>query len=372
MIANTIDPATDVITSVFLNIAEKRVEGTGRVPPFPKSVTELTVRRRRPLRIEIDEDESWSGGSKLVRSAAREEKAIVSIPLISEGDVLGALQFRSKDSHAYDQLADEFLERLAAQLAGVIAYDRVNKKLEIEATEQVTLAQISRILGSELDLHTAIDHVAETLKELVPFDSMFASTFDLENETRTNVYHTPGSTSAEQLGRTRPYAGMISNAVVEKKAIVRIQLGEDGKWDDGDPLLDSVARGERSIVALPMFSEGKLFGVVAFHSAALNAYAHLTDEFLERVAGHLAGAIAYHQINSELQEEANRQAVLANIGQLISSDLDIESAFEQVAKALSEIIEFDIVFVTMTNESRTAARDVVFAGRLSNEYHHNF
>lgn len=357
----TVDIEAGTLSVLYNSNLKDRDFDPNALRPLEGTATALVLASERPIHVTVGPDgEGRAGFPSVIDSNPHGIKSAVGAPLISDGVMFGALMFRSKTDAAFDTVSDELLLQVSAQFSGAIAYHGVNERLSGELREQTALAHISQIIGSELDLKTAFDEIAETLRELVPFDSIFASTFDLEAETRTNVYLSSGGFTLAEIGLTRPYAGAISGAIVERQIPLRIDLEEDGSWPYGEPLERAIARGEKSIAALPLISDGKLFGAFEFHSVQPNAYDELTDEFLERLAAHLAAAIAYNQVNEKLQVELNEQTTLAQIGQILSANSDIGMIFDDIADVLKKLIDFDTMLVNVV-EHETATRLVRYA-----------
>ena len=69
-----------------------------------------------------------------------------------------------------------------------------------------------------------------------------------------------------------------------------------------------------------------------------------------------------------LEKEANRQAAIARIGQIVGSELEIEPVFDEVADAFSELIEFNVVMVTIPTSSGSMMRNILAVGEVADSY----
>ena len=114
-------------------------------------------------------------------------KSSISIPLISEGSPIAILGFRSVNENAFDSLNDEFLIRIAEQMAGAIAYDQVNARLQVEADQQTAFARIGRVIGSELEIDLVFDEVATVLKDLIDFDVVMVTSPSADGSLMKNL-----------------------------------------------------------------------------------------------------------------------------------------------------------------------------------------
>jgi transcriptional regulator with GAF, ATPase, and Fis domain len=358
-----------VFDSFFVNVlnpdgktfTDRQVHGTestqafdGRIWPLDGSLTRATVSAGRPLKATGLARGEWELGLRSKDEIDAVGGAeVVAIPLVSDGEIFGILQFRSQSQLGhYDRIGDDFLMSLGAQLAGAMAYDQVTEQLSTDLRVQSALAQISQIVGSELDIKTTFDKVAELLRLLIPFDTMFVNTINADAATITDSYHLFDGIESPDYVDTQPLRGTITELVLKSQKPVRVELAADGSWQGGKRQNVSSGRGERSIVGIPLISEGVIVGNLQFRSTIIAAYDDLDDGLLQRIAGQVAGAVAYDQVNSRLQSELVEQTVLARIGQILSASAsaDIASVFGEFAEVLMTMVEFDSVFVDVINE----------------------
>ncbi len=106
-----------------------------------------------------------------------------------------------------------------------------------------------------------------------------------------------------------------------------------------------------------------MIGVLHFRSTQPNAYTEKDIKLAESIAAQIAGAIANAQLFAQRkqaeealrrsEEEANRlaqeNAIMAEIGQIISSTLNIEEVYERFAEAARKLIHFDRIAINIMN-----------------------
>lgn len=99
----------------------------------------------------------------------------MAIPLISNGNLIGSIVYRSPDPEAFHQHKLELAERVAALLAGALAAERLYRQVQRESSENEALAAIGRVMGSALDVKTIYDIAFDELKKLIPADRVTAT-----------------------------------------------------------------------------------------------------------------------------------------------------------------------------------------------------
>jgi two-component system cell cycle sensor histidine kinase/response regulator CckA len=105
-----------------------------------------------------------------------------------------------------------------------------------------------------------------------------------------------------------------------------------------------------------LISNEEIIGTLALSSTALNAYTNHQVDLAERVSAQIAGAIANAQLHTRLDIEAREKEVLAEIGQVISSSLNIEEVYQQFSELVSRVIPFDRLSIAIINAESNTSR----------------
>ncbi|MCH7559380.1 MAG: GAF domain-containing protein, partial [Planctomycetes bacterium] len=80
-------------------------------------------------------------------------------PLISRGEVIGTLNFRSRQDNAYGENEIRIAELIGAQIAGAIATSQLHRLSEREGEIRKGLAAIAAAAASDLQLDQILDGV---------------------------------------------------------------------------------------------------------------------------------------------------------------------------------------------------------------------
>jgi len=136
------------------------------------------------------------------------------------------------------------------------------------------------------------------------------------------------------------------------------------------PGITSLQSGAQSTMIVPLISKDEVIGSFVIHSAKPDAYDENDLLLTERVASQISGAIANVQLYQErkraeealkesekaAQQLARENALIAEIGLIISSTLNIEEVYDRFAEKVREAIPFDRIVVStvdMQNLTRT-------------------
>jgi len=247
------------------------------------------------------------------------------------------------------------------------------KKSEEEAKrlaqENAIMAEIGRIISSTLNIEEVYDPFAEAVKKLIPFDRIVINTINIKKDTISNVYMAGKAVVGRKIGEIYPLKGSGSAEMVRTQSSQLIQTEDFSEYKDRFPmLLSTFQSGFRSILDVPLFSKGRIIGGLLLRSLKPYAYTDKDVKLAEGIAHQIAGAIASAKLFSEHEKaeealkknetEAKRlaqeNAIMAEIGRIISSTLNIEEVYERFAEEVLHVIPFDRVSVNTINPDRTS------------------
>ena len=232
---------------------------------------------------------------------------------------------------------------------------RAEAELERESRERAVLAEISRIIGSTLDIHEVYGPFAEGVRKLLPFDWMTVDTIDVERG-QTTIASVEGE---EVPGRIRsevfPVAGSVTEAVVKKRSGI-VLAGESpeslvARFPGTKP---RVGEGARSWASAPLISEDSIIGVLHLISRQSNAYTEEDLVLAERVGTQIAGAVANAQLHAQTLEDAHEREVLAEIGRVVNSSPRVDEAYDELARLALTLVPYDRVAVARRDRQKNA------------------
>lgn len=275
----------------------------------------------------------------------RLEEGLVSAlvaPLRWGNEYVGTINLRSRTPNLYDSSHVELLDRVALQISGAIWSARLTNDLESQASKQEALAEIGRVVNSELDLNSVYTTVADAIEQLLAYDRLaislatagggsrraFVRGIELENET-------PGGTGA----------------FIERQGDGTLLFGSTEEF----PVDDGFAKvGLQSWAESPIGSLASPIGYLSVRSLQKNAYTKQDIDFLKQVSAQIAPAIENAQLIENLEIQASQQEAIAEIGRTVNSNLNVDDVYNSVADALKSLIPYDRISIVLnTSDERS-------------------
>ncbi len=174
--------------------------------------------------------------------------------------------------------------RMKAAHSAMIAAGEEARRL---ATENETLGEIGRIIGSSLDIDDVYAGFGEQLRSLIRFDRLAISLVNLDDNTFTNAYVIGDEIQGRNPGEVSSLEGTVTEEVVKSRSAMVVQ-GDPVEMERRYPNLIRYP----SVVLAPLIYRGELFGVLNARSLQSNAYEDKDAEMLSRVASQITPAIA--------------------------------------------------------------------------------
>ena len=235
------------------------------------------------------------------------------------------------------------------------------------ANENAVMAEIGRIIGSTLNIHEVYERFAEEMRKLIHFDRISVNLINPGEKTFTIPYTTGTHVPDRESGDVIPLAGTRAEWVRQNRSSLLIMKANRSKaMRDFPGLLPVFEAGIRSTMSVPLMSEGQVIGVLNLQSMAENAYRPTDVKLAERVSAQIAEAIANAQLFSErnraaealresaqaAQHLAQENAVMAEVGRIISSTLNTDEVYELFAAEVRKLIPCDKMSINLVDHGK--------------------
>ena len=250
------------------------------------------------------------------------------------------------------------------------ALQKSEKEAKRLSQENAIMAEIGRVISSTLNIDEVYERFAEEVRKLIPFDRIVINVIDIEKATVTNVYMAGTGIADRKVEEVYPLKGSGNAEMVRTKSSLLIQTEDFNEYKDRFPmLLSTFQAGFRSIINIPLFSKGRIIGGLLLRSLKPYAYTDGDVRLAERVGDQIAGAIANAQLYTERKraEEAaarlaQENAVMAEIGRIINSTLNIDEVYERFAEEVRKLISFDRIMINIVNPGNNTTSFAYAAG----------
>jgi len=318
------------------------------------TTSETVARARAGLALGRESPETlesrFPGVARFVGGAARSS---VSAPLIMGEDAIGALHLMSAEADAYSAADVRMVERIALQVAGAVGTAGVHREATRHAEERVVLAEITRVVSSSLEVEESLEQLASRLEELFAFDTLAVSTVDTQKGTLRDRHVTGREGTRFDWGVDEPLEGtLIQRAVVGRAGFIARVDSEEFVARGFAGNRDAFAAGARSILAVPLVFNEAVVGALELRSDAADSFSESDVSRAERVAAQIAGAVASTQLHASLARDAAEREALAEMGRIVSSTLDVNAVYDELAGQIRRLVPFDRFGVYLAGKDR--------------------
>jgi signal transduction histidine kinase len=316
-----------------------RTDLTTEVPWFPW-VCEHGTLHIADVRVQQDFSTLGSSGWRW--------RTFLAAPLRQQAGLIGTLNARRTEVRPFTPAQIKLLETFADQ--AVIAIENVRLFNELkESLEQQTAT--SKILGviasSPTDIQPVLDVVAQNAARLC--DASDAQIIRVENDFICPVAH-----YGTQPARSRDDKQLISRTIVTTRAITDRKtihvhdLAAEVETEFPESKRFQQRFGTRTILVTPLMREGVPIGAIFIRRTEVRPFSDKQIKLLETFADQAVIAIENVRLFKELQERTRElmesveeMKALSEVGQAVSSSLELETVLETIVSRAVDLTGTD-------------------------------
>ncbi len=290
------------------------------------------------------------------KSAARWGlRSAVGIPLMREGEPIGAIAVARREPGAFPERQLALLQTFADQ--AVIAIENVrlfseletrNRELSEALEQQTATSEILRVLSrSPTDAQPVFDAIAAAALKLCDANSANVFTFDgaLLHLVAIAGTSPEGMEAIRQLWPRPLDRGTAASRAVLSRSVAAIH----DTHLDPDFALKSLAQwGFRSILGIPLMREDKSVGAIAVGRSVAGPFPEKQIALLQTFADQAVIAIENVRLfkelearTTELTQSVGELQALGEVGQAVSSTLDLETVLSTIVARATQLAGMD-------------------------------
>ena len=278
-------------------------------------------------------------------------RAVLAVPLLREGAAYGGIFLWRREPGLFsaDQVA--LVETFARQVAISIENVRLFKETK-EALEQQTATSniLSVISQSQMDVQPVFDTIVAAAMKLCAASSANVFTFDGELvhlASHVNVNPTYVEVLRQFFPRPPGRDTAVLRAILTRSVVAIPDVLDDKSYADRFKA-HATAGGFRSVLAVPLIREGNAIGGIAVGRAEPGPFPHTQVALLQTFADQAIIAIENVRLFTELEArtaELTRSVgelrALGDVGQAVSSTLDLETVLATIVSRAAQLAGMD-------------------------------
>jgi PAS domain S-box-containing protein len=359
-----------VETLVSYNTAWLELPGTAyNLDDYP--ATRRVLETRQP--IVIQRDDPMADRAELALMKDQGIQTLLMLPLVARDRVVGLVELID-DAQIRDYTSEEIrlAESLAAQAAAAIEnarlYEQAQQEIAVRKRAEEALRRLQRV-SSEINSTLKLENILQlVLEEAVPATAATHGHVILRDQVTEHLQLEAAiGYDDEEIPREEEFvnssSGHIVSQVLETGGLVRI--------DDVKPEEYRVCVRDdlRSALAVPIFFENRVAGLISLYSLVPHAFNDEAVEFVRALAAQAAIAIGnsqryYEQLERGelLRRQADQLTAVLGISRVLRSDRPLVEVLEEIAYAIQESVGFNQVLISVLEGNPPYHRRMAAAG----------
>jgi len=266
--------------------------------------------------------------------------SLVSVPLPAKGRLVGVLHIFRRGIRQFGEDEVALLTTIGAQIGVAVENAGLYTQATARLKEAEALAEISRQLGSSLDLQMVILTIVRWAKELCSSDLAVFAPYDPVRRVATVTAFVGARTE------------LLRNYEIELGKGIDARVLDTGTpfvTDDylHDPRLSEdcadIARAEGFVakLAVPVRSRNESIGLLWVINRRPIPFTLQHQEVLQKLAAHAAVALENSRLHQEAQDRLRETETLLSVGQMLTSTLDLQETLRRGARELARVLHAD-------------------------------
>lgn len=237
-----------------------------------------------------------------------ETRSEIALPLISRGQVIGAMTIQSTRPAAFDQEDVTVLQTMADQLATAIENARLFQERERRITELAIVNEIGQALSSSLPLDELLEVVHQQVRRLFDTTNFYIASYEEGSEEWSSVFHLEQG-QRQPRGRYSIHAGLTGYIIRHRRPLL-FRTAEEMLAFARQEKVTIIGEPARSWLGVPLLARDRIVGVMGIQNYEHeNLYGGSDLTLFSTVGAQVANALE----NLRLLEETRQRARLLSL-----------------------------------------------------------
>jgi GAF domain-containing protein len=281
------------------------------------------------------------------------------VPLRQQEEVIGALVARRIEVRPFTPAQIKLLETFADQAVIAIENVRLFNELKESLEQQTATSEILGVIASSpTDIQPVLDAVAASAARLC--DAMDAVIFRRDGDITRAVARYGSLPMSMQLGEVFPdtRGTPAGRAMLDRTTIHVEDIAAEFETEYPESKPHHQITGSRTILATPLLREGLSIGAIMIRRTEVRPFTPAQIKLLETFADQAVIAIENVRLFQELEARTQELArsvgelrALGEVGQAVSSTLDVETVLATIASHAVQLSGADSGFIYEFDET---------------------
>jgi GAF domain-containing protein/DNA-binding response OmpR family regulator len=319
---------------------------------YGEGLTSEVIRTRTPLHLRSAEESAGHGAITFGLTT----QSWLGVPILVGDRVLGVIAIESLTPNAFDEGDVRLLSTLASSMGVALENARLfneTKRLLAESTERAAelalINDVQRGLAERLDMQAMYDLVGDRIQSI--FDAQIADIGVIDRDQIRFVYTIErGVRFPEEaipiVGPRRKVLESRQPLLINRDLLARGQeLGQEPGLISGEL--------PKSALWVPLLVGDEARGVISLQNIDReDAFSPSDVELLTTLASSLSVALENVRLIEETRQRVTELATVNELGQALSSQLDLDDLIELVGEQMRRTFEADITYVALHDRER--------------------
>jgi GAF domain-containing protein len=290
----------------------------------------------------------------------------MALPLISRGEVLGALTIQSEQEAAFSQEDITALQTMADQVANTIENARLFEQSESRAEELNVLNEMARAFTQTMDIQILVEQTHHFVNRLINASNFYLAFYYPEsNEIEFKVFIDEDPESPVPDTDTRmELGGGITDWIITNKQPLLLKGDVTKQMEE----LEIPVRGSTSVAYLgvPMLAGNRIIGTIAVQSYDNpHQFSNHHLDLLSAIANQATVAIENARLFQQEQERATQEQLVRTITDRVRRGVDAKSVMRIALEELSEVLEANISTIQLGTRENLLSKYNRASGELT-------
>ena len=303
----------------------------------------------------IDDYQSWSGRNN--NSDTRPiYTAVLSVPMVWQGKVIGVLQVLDGMNRRFDQSDQQLLTLFANQAAIAFENAHLFEKAATERRHLQLLYDISQELAASLDVDEMLDRATSLTCQALGGSMGQAFLYMPEEDVlKLRVLYkqseplTTGRVTEINVGLGQGLAGWVAQHL--ESALVP-DVAREARW----LYVPEVDQDVCSAISAPIAVGGQLLGVITVLHSKTDAFTEDQVSLLRAICHEISLALSNAQRYQQVERRLNESTLIQSLAQVFNQRLDVQNLLDEVVIQLVRRLNYPRVAIYLVDGERLELR----------------